>query len=285
MIPKLIITFLSLLFLQFSTANSSPPPIALAKIYHSNINFNNYFVSEKLDGIRAYWDGKNLISKNGNIYNAPDWFTKNFPDQVFEGELWISKGKFEEVSGIVRRKIPHDGWKKVKLMIFDLPENKEIFSERLEIMKIMVQKSNSPYLKIIPQFKVKNHQELNKKLDEITKNGGEGLMLHRANSFYLAARSDDILKFKKFSDAEAKVLKYFPGKGKYQGMMGSILVENEEGIKFKIGGGFSDSERKNPPKIGAIVTYKFYGKTKNNKPKFASFLRIRDDYQFKIQKN
>ena len=95
-----------------------------------------------------------------------------------------------------------------------------------------------------------------------------------------ATRNDDLLKLKTYLDAEARVLKIISGKKKFQGMMGAILVENEEGIKFKIGSGFSDSTRKNPPAIGSIITYKYYGKTKDNKPRFASFLMIRADYNF-----
>ncbi|MFT5702782.1 MAG: DNA ligase-1 [Rickettsiales bacterium] len=276
------------LFFEFSNelrANSQTeetfPPIQLANIYHSGIDLENYLISEKLDGVRVYFDGQNLISKRGNIYNAPKWFTQNFPKEVFEGELWIGKGKFAEASGIVRRKIPDEEWKRIRLMIFDLPNHQGTFFERYESMKNLVIKSPSKYLQLVDQFKVKDEKELMDLLDDVVKNGGEGLMLHDRNSFYEAKRNDAIMKLKKFEDAEAKILKYFDGKGKYQGMMGSILVKNEEGRIFKIGGGFSDHDRQNPPKIGSIITYKFYGKTKNGKPRFASFLRVREDYDFK----
>ena len=269
-------------------SQSTQPEIQLANIYHRDIDVTNYLVSEKLDGLRAYWDGKNLISKEGNIYNAPEWFTKDFPSEHLEGELWIGRGKFEETSGIIRTQIPNDqDWQKVHLMLFDMPKHKGTFSERLEAMKILVanlhSKNLAKNLLVIEQFKIANHQALIKKLNEVTKLGGEGLVLHRQDSLYKAIRNNDVLKLKTFEDAEAKVLSRIAGKGKYEGMMGALLVENEEKIRFKIGGGFSDELRKNPPKIGSIITYKYFGKTNENKPRFASFLRVREDYKFEYR--
>ena len=279
---KIIIFLFALIFLPHKI-NAKAPPIQLANIYHPDINLEKYFVSEKLDGIRAYWNGKNLISKDGNIYNSPAWFTKDFPSEALEGELWIGRGKFEEVSGIVRTQIPNDAnWQKIHLMLFDMPNHKGSFKQRLEAMKILVEKSHSKYLKVIEQSKVPDQKSLMELLQKVVRQGGEGLMLHNEDAIYQAnARNNDLLKLKTYQDEEAKVLAVIEGKGKYQKMMGAILVENEEGIKFKIGGGFSDALRKNPPKIGSIITYKYFGKTAQNKPRFASFMRIREDYNFK----
>ena len=277
---KKLTTFL--LFILFSaSSNANPPPIQLANIYHSDIDLKNYLVSEKLDGLRAYWDGQNLISREGNIYNAPKWFTKDFPQETFEGELWIGRSKFEEVSGIVRNESDDDqGWQKIQFMLFDMPKAQSIFVQRLKMMKNLVEKSHSKYLKVIGQSKITDQKTLMKYLDEVVKNGGEGLMLRRADSLYKSTRNDDLLKLKTFEDAEAKVLGIIEGKGKYQKMMGALLVENEQRIKFRIGGGFSDEIRKNPPAIGTIITYKYYGKTKDGKPRFSSFLRVRQNYNF-----
>jgi DNA ligase-1 len=277
---KKLATILFLLLFTIS-ANANPPPIQLANIYHSNIDIKNYFVSEKLDGVRVYWDGNNLISRSGNIYNAPKWFIKDFPNETFEGELWAGRGTFEEVLGIVRDESDDNGdWQKINLMLFDLPKHNGTFEERLEALKELVDKSHSPYLKVIEQSLIKDQKTLMQYLDKVVKSGGEGLMLHHKDSLYQTTRNDYLLKLKTFADAEAKVLKIIAGKGKYQGMMGAVLVENEQGIRFKIGGGFSDKMRKNPPTIGTIITYKYYGKTQDNKPRFASFLRVREDYKF-----
>jgi DNA ligase-1 len=274
---KILSLFLISFILTKPCYPSNPPQIQLANIYHQDIDIKNYFVSEKLDGVRAYFDGKNLISREGNIYNAPSWFTKDFPSEHLEGELWIGRQKFELVSGIVRKEIPVDvEWQQVCLMLFDMPKNPAIFSKRLSDMQKLVEKSNSKYLKVIPQERISDKKVLMLKLQEINKNGAEGLMLHRADSLYQATRNDDLLKLKTHFDAEAKVIAYVAGKGKYQGMMGAIIVENEDKIRFKIGGGFLDEQRKNPPKIGSVITYKYFGKTKNNIPRFASFMRVRE---------
>lgn len=271
---KAIVFFLFFISPSFAQVK---PEIQLANIYHENINVADYFVSEKFDGVRAYWDGKNLISREGNIFNAPKWFIEDFPTQHLEGELWISRGSFEELSGIVRQENPENSsWKKIRFMLFDMPKQEGIFADRLKVMKKLVAKSDSKYLQIIDQFKVENHEELIKELKKIVKNGGEGLMLHRADSLYKATRNDDLLKLKTYQDEEAIVISHIEGKGKYEGMLGAILVENRDKIQFKIGSGFTDEQRNSPPKIGDIITYKFFGKTKNNKPRFPIFMRIRD---------
>ncbi len=271
-----ILLFLSHLSNLSYASNSHK--IQLANLYRKGVNLDEYLVSEKLDGIRAYWNGKDIISKQGNIIKAPNCFTLNFPEEHLEGELWIERGKFEEVLGIVKKENSScQDWQKVKLMLFDLPNSKIRFDERFSQMQKIVKNINSQHLQVIDQFKVENHQALEAKLQKITKQGGEGLMLHKINSFYQANRNDNVLKYKTYEDEEAKVISYVTGKGKFEGMIGAIIVENQEGIRFKVGTGFSEEQRKKPPKIGSIITYKFYGKTNNNKPKFASFLRVKDE--------
>lgn len=277
---KALIFLLLLQLSNFSYAKNSHQ-IQLANLYNKTIKIDEYLVSEKLDGVRAYWNGKELISKQGNVINAPKCFTKNLPSQHLEGELWIARNSFEKVAAIVQKENSTcDDWQDIKLMLFDLPQLNVPFSQRFIEMQKIVKDVNYNNLQVIEQFSVASHQALEQKLKEIVKQGGEGLMLHKANSFYQATRNDNVLKYKTYEDEEAKVIAHIAGKGKYDKMMGAILVENKDGIRFKIGGGFSDQYRKNPPPIGSIITYKFYGKTKNNKPKFASFLRVSD-----IQKN
>jgi DNA ligase 1 len=272
---------LNFLFFVANSQSATPPAIQQGNLYYEGVDLKEYFVSEKLDGVRAYWNGENLISKQGNIIKAPECFTKDFPKQDLEGELWMSHNQFEITSGIVRRETTNDeDWSNITLMLFDMPKHSGTFEERLEAMKQIVTLSNSSHLKLIEQYKLPNHKSLMAKLQEVMRNGGEGLMLHRAKSYYIAKRNNDVLKVKSYEDDEAKVIAHIAGKGKYQGMLGSLLVENRDKVQFKIGTGFSDEQRKNPPKIGAIITYKFYGKSKNNKPKFASFIRVREGYIF-----
>jgi DNA ligase-1 len=279
MLGNFLVIFL-LLFCDFSLA--AAPKIQRANIYSDDVQVDEFLVSEKLDGVRGYFDGTKFISRQGNIINAPEWFIKDFPKEHLDGELWIGRGKFELVSKIIRSKKPKDeDWKKLRFMIFDLPKSPEIFLKRYQAMLNLVAQSNSKYLQAIEQFEVKDKKQLNNLLELTIKNGGEGLMLHRKNSFYKAERNDDLLKLKTFEDAEGVVIAHIAGKGKFANKMGALLVEiesedkNGQKIRFKIGSGFTDEQRKNPPKIGSKITYKFYGKTTNNIPRFASFWRER----------
>lgn len=250
--------------------------LPLALVYHKQkIDLNDYWLSEKLDGVRAYWDGKQFISKQGNVYHAPDWFIADFPSQPLDGELWVGRNKFEYVVSIVRDKQPGAGWNDVRYMVFDMPLRDVIFTERIDKLNILFENVTSRYLHLVAQSRISNHEALMEKLDAVTQVGGEGLMLHKGDSFYLAGRSHDLLKVKSYQDAEARVIGHLSGKGKYSGMLGSLLVESEDKKRFRLGTGLTDQQRRNPPPIGALVTCKYYGKTKNGLPKFASFMRIR----------
>ena len=160
-------------------------------------------------------------------------------------------------------------------MVFDSPASNAPFAKRVEQMKRIINKTESQTLQLIPQFTVSSEAEFEQRLDEVVKAGGEGLMLHHREARYQDGRSEYLLKAKRFEDDEARVIEYLPGKGKYAGMMGSLLVEGRSGLQFKIGSGFTNAERLNPPPIGSWVTYKFYGKTKKGLPRFASFMHVR----------
>ncbi len=266
----------------FSSASTpknkqTPPALLLANIYQSDISLENYWVSEKLDGVRAYWNGKYFISRQGNIFHAPKWFTSPLPGIVLDGELWLGREKFDRLSGIVRRQSPNDSdWKNIKFMVFDLPNHPHSFNHRLNKLKEIIQTISVRHIQVVEQIKISTHEALMKKLDDIVQQGGEGLMLHSGLSFYKKGRSDSLLKLKKYLDAEAIVIRHLPGKGKFKGMLGSIIVETTNKKRFKIGSGFSNDERKSPPEIGSTITYKYFGLTNKGTPRFASFLRKRD---------
>ena len=267
---------ISVVMLSVSAKDLPKPALMLANIYQQGVNLDEYWVSEKYDGVRALWDGEKLISRGGNIYHAPKWFIKDFPRQKLDGELWIDRQSFELVVSTVRDGIPDDNaWKRVKFMVFDMPESPIVFDDRLKCMKRVVTDRAIPWLKLVKQWKVDNHADLMNQLDHFVSSGAEGLMLHRGSSFYKGKRTGDLLKVKQTQDAEAIVLKHFSGKGKYTDKLGAILVEMPNGIQFKIGSGFSDYERSNPPPIGQTITYQYIGKTKKGVPRFASFLRLR----------
>ena len=94
------------------------PPIMLADIYQQGIDVSQYWVSEKLDGVRARWNGRQLLSRGGHVFAAPEWFIKSFPAIPLDGELWIGPGHYEETASIVRKQQPHEGWKNIRLMVF-----------------------------------------------------------------------------------------------------------------------------------------------------------------------
>ncbi len=245
-------------------------------IYEQGINLEEYWLSEKLDGARAYWDGRQLLSRQGHIYHAPAWFTADFPTQPLDGELWITHNSFEQLMSIIRDTKPTNDWREVRYMVFDMPLQDTIFTERMEKLKTLLAGTSSPYIRLIAQSRISDHEALMKKLVETVDSGGEGLMLHKGDSYYSAGRSNDLLKVKLFRDAEAIVIAHLPGKGKYTGMLGALLVETKDNVRFRLGTGFTDQQRKNPPPVGSFVTYKYYGKTVNGLPRFASFLRVRN---------
>jgi DNA ligase-1 len=258
------------------SAKNNIPELQLANRYHDQIDIASYWVSEKFDGVRGYWDGTRMISRQGNIIRTPLWFVDALPETPLDGELWLGRGQFDRLSGIIRRhRINEKDWRLVKYLIFDLPASQQIFDLRVDQIKSIVKQVNRSHIQRVEQFKLDDHQVLLETLDRIVKNKGEGLMLHRGASHYRNSRSDDLLKLKQANDAEATVIEHTAGKGKYTGLLGSLLVETNDQRRFKIGTGFSDLERANPPPIGSLITYRYFGLTQKGIPRFASFLRIR----------
>ena len=272
----LIIACLGALSLSSALAGDKPG-IMLAEIYQQGIDVSQYWVSEKLDGVRARWDGKQLLSRGGHVFTTPAWFTKDFPAIPLDGELWIGRERFEETASIVRKQQPHEGWRTVRLMVFDLPEHGGTFDERVFAMKRLGTQVHSPHLTIIEQESFASEDALRQRLQAAIAQGGEGLMLHRKTARYASGRSQDLLKLKPFTDAEAIVIGYRPGKGKFSGHIGSLKVRTDQGIVFFIGTGLSDAQRSAPPPLQSRITFRYQGFTKNGIPRFPVFLRIRDE--------
>ena len=269
-----------LVLLPPSVAAGEPgaPPLLLANVYRDDVDLDQYWVSEKLDGVRAWWDGEGLVSRSGNRFNVPSWFVERFPPVQLDGELWMGRGTFERLSGAVRRQVPDDAqWREIRFMVFDLPSSPATFDRRLQRLREMFEAIESPRIALVEQFRVADQDELMDVLHRVVAGGGEGLMLHRGGSLYTAGRSDDLLKLKVYEDAEAVVVGHLPGKGRLAGMLGALVVETPHGQRFRLGTGFSDEERRAPPPLGATVTYRYYGKTRRGVPRFASFLRIRNE--------
>ena len=266
-----------------AVAADNKPPLMLANVYHPGVQLADYWVSEKYDGVRGFWDGQKLLTRGGQTINAPAWFTVNWPATPMDGELWAGRGQFQKAVSTVRLQTPNDAaWRGIKFMVFDLPAERGTFTERLSTLNIAVTKLALSWVEAVPQSKVASHAGLQSQLRQITKAGAEGLMLHRGSSLYKGVRSDDLLKVKTHDDEEAKVIGHIPGKGKYAGQLGALLVEMpaKDGAaarRFKLGTGFNNAQRQNPPAVGSQVTYRYRGLNDSGIPRFASFMRVREE--------
>lgn len=258
---------------------SAAPAVMLANVYHAGIRLADYRVSEKYDGLRAYWDGRALWTRGGQAIAAPDWFTAGWPAQALDGELWVGRGRFQQATAIALHSPPDaPDWHALKFMLFDLPAHPGDFDARDAALGEVVKEIARPWVVHVEQRTVFDEASLMRRLDEVVQGGGEGLMLHRGGALYRAERNDDLLKLKPYQDADARVTAHLPGKGKYAGQLGALEVETPDGLRFRLGSGLSDAERRDPPPLGSWISYRYSGiHAGSGLPRFARFLRRRDD--------
>ena len=259
-----------LLLCVFISLEAKKPELLLLNNYQDDINVTSWYMSEKLDGVRAFWDGEKLISRSGKVFQTPRFFTKDFPKHELDGELWTLRGDFSNVVSIVNMKEEHDGWNQLSYNIFEMPQAKGTLLQRLSQVK------ETKYIKIIKQIKVKDKQHLNDFLKSVEKKGGEGVVVRDGSLEYYTGRDNNALKVKSYIDTECEVVGYNQAQGKYEDLLGSLSCRMKNMQVIKIGSGFSENERKNPPQIGAIVTFKYYGLTSKGNPRFPIFLRIQE---------
>ena len=258
-------------------AANQTPALLLANVWTPTVDPTGWWMSEKYDGLRGFWDGKKLWTRNGNAIQAPDYFLAELPaDIALDGELWIGRGKFEQALSVVLSQTPDDRWKQVRFMVFDAPKAHGTFEQRTQFIKATLPEKNA-HAKPVTQELCKSAAHLIAERDRIVALGGEGLMLRKPESEYEAGRSPTLLKVKPQDDAEATVIAHIPGRGKLAGMLGSIRVRNAEGREFSIGAGFTNAQRETPPPIGTSITYRYRGLTTKGIPRFPSFLRVRKD--------
>lgn len=269
-----ILLFIFAFFPLFLTAQ--PLNLMLLEQYKDQ-NIEGWVMSEKLDGVRGFWTGTTLMSRQGLPLNPPDYFIKDFPPFEIDGELFSERGKFEEIAATVKSTNPK-GWYKLKLHVFDVPKVEGGLFERLAKLKAYLAAHPSEYITIIEQIPVRDKAHLNQFFQQILDLGGEGVVVRNPNAPYINGRSAQILKLKAVLDEECTVVAHHQGKGKYEGKFGAITCENARG-RFRIGSGFKDKDRENPPAIGSLITYKYRGLTNSGKPKFATYWRKRSDME------
>lgn len=261
-----------------------PGPAALAgehgpmlpQVYEEGDAVVGWWMSEKLDGVRGYWDGRLLWSKQGKLLQPHPDFVAGWPDFPLEGELWGGRGSFELTAAVVQQPLSAD-WLQLQFAIFDRPAAPGPFSERIGQVRAWFQDHPTPYAFVIEQHPVESRAQLQAELARVEQAGGEGLMVRNPQAPYTAGRSAEVLKVKSFADAEAVVVEHLPGQGENLGRLGALLVERPDGLRFKLGTGFSAADRLKPPPIGSLVSYKYYGLYPSGIPKFPAFLRIRRD--------
>jgi DNA ligase-1 len=251
------------------------PPLLLAQNFELHLDPTGWLLSEKLDGVRAYWDGKRFLSRLGNPFLAPEWFTEHLPETPLDGELWGGRKKFQRTVGLVKRQDRSDTWKELAYLVFDAPTLDAPFEERLEACRGYV--GEHPYARVHAHERCRGIDHLKAELERVEKLGGEGLMLRKPGSRYEVGRSSTLLKVKTFHDAEARVVEHQAGEGRHKGRLGALVVEMADGTRFKVGTGFSDAERRAPPAVGTIITYRYQELSEAGVPRFPSYVGVRVD--------
>src|SRR4051794_13950068 len=258
------------------------PPLLLAERWDNAQDLAGWWISEKLDGVRAYWDGKGLISRLGNRFRAPAWFLEGLPETPLDGELWLGRKAFQRTVGIVRRQDQSDLWKEVTYVVFDAPGVDAAFEDRLAFVREHMAQCQSAHLKAHEHTACTSLRQLREELARVEALGGEGLMLRQPGSRYEVGRSTTLLKVKSFRDAEARVLEHLKGAGRHKGRLGALLVELPDGTRFSVGTGFSDAQRAAPPPVGSVITFRYQELSDAGVPRFPSFVGRRADVAWPI---
>lgn len=274
---KILLTVLLFSF----TLCAQAPQLFLLKTYKDDLNVAGWVMSEKLDGVRAFWDGHRLISRSGNLFTPPPSFTKDFPPFSLDGELWSKRGDFENIVSIVNTKASGDRWTALKFMVFELPDQEGNLFERLDILDNYLRRYTQTNIRLIKQHKIKNKEEVKVYFDSVMTKGAEGIVIRNPFVDYYTGRTKDAFKYKTFLDAECEVREILEGSGKFRLQMGAIKCDFNGQI-IKIGSGFDDADRKAPPKIGTVISFKYYGLTGLGNPRYPIFLRIRHDEKLSL---
>ncbi|GAP36993.1 DNA ligase [Piscinibacter sakaiensis] len=262
-----------------AAAAAGAPALLLATEDGPHVDPREHLVSEKYDGVRAHWDGRQFRFRSGRTIAAPDEFLAWLPPgTALDGELWLGRRRFDALSGLVRRATPSDpAWRALRYLLFELPGGAPRFDERVRQLQALAAARPGSPLQAVEQRRVADRAELMRLLDETVRAGGEGLMLHRADAPYRTGRSELLVKLKPQFDAEGVVVAHLPGQGRHAGRLGALELRLADGRRLRLGTGFSDAERDTPPPLGSIVSFRYRERTPSGLPRFASFLRVREE--------
>lgn len=259
---------------------SRAPPLLLAHSWENDVDLTGWWMSEKLDGVRAYWDGKSFWSRQGNAFLAPEWFTERLPDFPLDGELFGGRKAFQRTVSVVRRQDRSEHWKELAFVVFDAPSMDAPFEERLKACQRYIEDAAPPYAEWLLHERCRGVEHLREELARVESLGGEGLMLRQPGSRYEAGRSTTLYKVKSFRDDEARVVGHVAGAGRHKGRLGALEVELRNGVRFSVGTGLSDAERENPPPVGTIITFRYQELSRDGVPRFPSYVGVRVDADF-----
>jgi len=250
------------------------PQLLLAQRWENDLDLDGWWMSEKLDGVRAYWDGQRFLSRQGNPFHAPDWFIAGLPNHPLDGELWLGRKSFQRTVSIVRRQDKSQHWREISFVTFDAPGVDGDFEARQAFLQATFDEQPLPQARVLPQHRCTGLGHLRKELARIESLGGEGLMLRQPASSYEAGRSATLLKVKTFHDAEARVVEHVAGRGRHKGRLGALAAELPDGTSFSVGTGLSDRQRESPPPIGSVITFRYQELSDGGVPRFPSFVRM-----------
>lgn len=260
------------------SAKPVAPPLLLAETWTDDLDPRGWWLSEKLDGVRAWWDGTQFLSRNGNRYFAPNWFTVGLPSMPLDGELWVDRKQFQQTVSIVRRQDAGDAWRRVRFVVFDAPQVARPFEERLAAARDRLSPKVTPFARALDHTVCRDRNHLATELARIEALGGEGLILRQPGSFYIPSRSATLLKVKSFRDCEAVVIDHQAGTGRHRGRLGALIVRLASGVECAVGTGFSDAQRERPPAIGTLITLKYQELTNAGVPRFPVFVRVQQSF-------
>mgnify|MGYP006121198543 CR=1 FL=1 len=239
-----------------------------------------YWMSEKLDGVRGYWDGTSSFwSRNGINFKVPAEVAAQMPlGKPLDGEFWMGRCTFQQMNGFLKRKgTLADEWaaRKVKFMVFDAPFEEGAYETRMASAKSHI--GTNAFVQVVHSVKVDSEQQMQDKLKEVTEAGGEGLMLREPIGVYRPDRSCDLLKVVRRMNTEAIVIGHNAGdqaEASKRPPAASLRCRLRSGKEFSVGSGMIETERWKPPAVGAIITLQYKGLTDAGKPRQPTYKGI-----------